>query len=587
MIERKYLMFAALVVIAVVSCLILPFKAYAVPAAPVTHTLSQPDGSFFEARQWGDENINGWETQEGYTIVFDKDLNFWTYADHDTDGSLISSGMIVGKDIIHSLSKNLRPKDEALAGIVFKRHSKELKISEKAEEVSETAEFVVPPTGTGYVPTILINFNDRTTTYTTGNFNTLLFGAGNYSMKDYYQEVSYSVFSVSAGPGGVVGWYTAANGHNYYGYSNGFTRAAMLAKEAVTSADGGFNFAPYDQDGDCYVDVANIIHQGSGTEASGDNTDIWSHRWSFAGAGIGIYTTNDACPAGGFIKINDYVIQPEILYGQIQTMGVFAHEYGHALGLPDLYDTDGSSEGIGNWSLMAGGSWNYVTRSGDRPAHMDAWSKYKLGWVTPTQVIGTLTNESITQAATTADVYKMLNGTPDIGEYFLVENRQKTGFDAGLPGAGLLIWHIDASIPTNQNECYPGGPPCSTQHYKVALVQADNLWEMEKNIDRGDTGDPYPGSTNNTSFNSSSSPNSNLYNGSLSNASVTSISASASTMTATLSVTGLNPDLIVQSISTNPVSPYQGQNVNVTVTVKNQGGAAAGAFWLEIYKHRD
>jgi len=499
-------------------CFIFNSELHAVPAAPFIHTLSQPDGTTFKARQWGDENIHGWETEEGYTIVFDENLNSWTYAVHAPDGSLVSSGLIVGKDVVPStFKKRLRPKGEALSRIIFKRHSKELKAEgalPTKEGDSQMPELVVRPTGTANILVILINFNDTSTTYTSGDFNTLLFGTGNYSMKDYYQEVSYGVFSVSAGPGGVVGWYTASNTHDYYGQNqNGDDKwPGDLVYEAVAAADAaGFNFAPYDQDGDCYVDVVSIIHQGTCEEADGTSTDIWSHRWSLNGAyywghsHYGEYTTNDPCPGGGYIKIDDYVIQPEILLGQIQTIGVFAHEYGHVLGLPDLYDTDYSSEGIGDWSLMAGGDWNYITRLGDRPAHMDAWSKYKLGWVTPTVVVGTLTNEPIQQAATNADVYRLLSGTPDTGEYFLVENRQKTGFDAGLPGAGLLIWHIDADVSDNNNECYPGGPSCANSHYKVALVQADNLYDLEKDVNnggnRGDTGDPYPGSTNNRTFN--------------------------------------------------------------------------------------
>jgi len=237
--------------------------------------------------------------------------------------------------------------------------------------------------------------------------------------------------------------------------------------------------------------------------------------------------------------VNNYIIQPEKdSSGTIQTIGVFAHEYGHALGLPDLYDTDYSSEGIGKWSLMAGGSWNYVSLPGDRPAHLDAWSKYKLGWVTPTQVTGTLTNESIQQAATAADVYKLLTGSvnPPSGEYFLVENRQQSGFDAGLPGAGLLMWRIDEGKTNNTQEC-PGGPPCSN-HYKVALVQADNLWDLENNTDSGDSGDPYPGSANNTSFTACTFPNSNFYGGNASGVTITDISASGPTMSATLSISG-------------------------------------------------
>ena len=463
----------------------------------------------------------------------------------DIDGRLVVSPWVVGRDLPPDIQKHLRPSGRPRVDIRER----------KAIQSLSTPSRVVSPTGTANIPVILINFSDRTTIYTAANFNTLLFGTGNNSMKDYYQEISYGVFSVSAGPGGVVGWYTAANGHDYYGQNDagGNDRwPGDLVYEAVAAADGaGFDFAPYDQDGDCYVDVVNIIHQGSGEEAGGPATDIWSHRWSLNGAlfwgysHYGAYTTNDPCPGGGNIIANDYVIQPETLWGGQQTTGVFAHEYGHALGLPDLYDTDGSSEGIGDWSLMAVGSWNSVTVAGDRPAHMDAWCKYALGWATLTQVTGTLTSESITQAATAADVYQLLSGSPSTGgECFLVENRQNTGFDAGLPGEGLLIWHIDESVTTNRNECYPGGPSCASQHYHVALVQADNLWDLEMNINRGDSGDPYY-SPANTSFAGASSPNSNLYNGSASNVSVTNISTNGSTMTADLSSSGgINSDTI-------------------------------------------
>ena len=551
-------------------------SAFAVPAAPVVHTLGQPDGSTFEARQWGDEWLHGWETVEGHSIVFDQDLKSWVYAVLDSEGGLVSSSKVVGKTPPPEASKNIRPKGQARLTIPEKRFSKEI----ASEAVPEG---VVPSTGTGKIPVILINFSNTTTTYTAHQFNNLLFGTSTNSMKDYYQQVSYGAFSVSGGSAGVMGWYTASNTHDYYGsdvtQQGDDAWPGDLVYEAVAAADATVNFAEYDTDGDCYVDIVAIVHQGTGQEASGVSTDIWSHSWNLSSAlsygrsHHGAYTTNDVCTANPsqYVKINNYIIQPERTSssGPIQTIGVFCHEYGHALGLPDLYDTDYSSEGVGNWSVMAGGSWNYSSVPGDRPAHLDAWSKYKLGWVTPTQVNGTLTNESIQQAATAADVYKLLPGTanPPSGEYFLVENRQKTGFDIGLPGAGLLIWHIDESKTNNTQEC-PGGPPCSN-HYKVALVQADNLWNLENGNNRGDAGDPYPGSTNNTSFTACTSPKSNLYSGTASGVSITSISASASTMTATLSTSGpltcpglytMNPNATYSYISdgSNQITSWQG-----------------------------
>jgi M6 family metalloprotease-like protein len=500
-------------------------NSYAVPASPTIHTLTQSNGLTFKAQQWGDEWSNGWETTTGYTILLDKINGVWKYATSQLDGRLTTSKFRVGIDTLpENFPQKLRPK-------------KQTALQKNIPPATVLAiEAVVPPLGTANVPVILINFNDRTTTYTPLNFENLLFGVGNKSMNDYYKEVSYEEFSVSSGPAGVVGWYQALHGHNYYGYNQGFKLARELAEEAVTAADTTVNFADYDSDGDCYVDTVMIIHQGTGTEASGDYNDIWSHAWNIT------YITNDNASCGA-IKISNYTMEPEILQGNIHTVGVFAHEYGHALGLPDLYDTDDSSEGIGNWDLMAGGAWNKVTKLGDTPAHLSAWSKYALGWVVPHLVTAELSNESIEQVATQADVYQFLTGSPLTGgEYFLVENRTRTGFDAGLPTSGLAIWHIDESKASldntdNANECVsPDNPAgnCAAKHYRVALIQADNRWDLEKGTNRGNRGDLYSSLLNYTTFNDNSSPSSKLYNGSSSKVCVTGISNSGSVMTATL-----------------------------------------------------
>ncbi len=515
-----------------------PLESWAVHAAPVIHTLTQSDGSTFKARQWGDEWLHGWETEEGYTIVFDENLKSWTYATHDFDGNLIRSSRIVGKDYPPiDISRHIRPTGQA----------RKIIHSIKMDKVRKLYHEGVSPTGTANIPVIFVNFIDTNPTYSPLNFDPLLFGAGNYSMQDYYEEVSYGKFSISSGPNGVVGWYKASHTHDYYGENDNEgndKRPGYLVREAAEAADAaGFNWSPYDQDEDCYVDVVAIVHQGTDEADSGNPTDIWSHQWDLNSAykyGFsdgGELITTSPCSKGGYVKVNHYIILPETEAesGGITTIGVFAHEYGHALGLPDLYDTDNSSMGVGDWSLMAGGSWGKVSKPGDRPSHLDAWSKYKLGWVTPTQVTRTLIDQPITQVETTPDIYQLLAGGPSIGgEYFLIENRQKVGFDEGLPGAGLLIWHIDENKNDNNYECYPGGPPCVTNHYHVALVQADNLWDLEKNTNSGDTGDPYPGSTGNTSFTGNSTPNSDLYNGNPSGVSVTNISVSGPTMTATL-----------------------------------------------------
>ncbi|MDS4058620.1 MAG: M6 family metalloprotease domain-containing protein, partial [Candidatus Contendobacter sp.] len=519
--------------------------ALAVPAAPVPHALTQPDGRSFDARQWGDEWHHGWETADGYTILRDEASRYWVYAVRDDAGRLMQSSATVGQEPPPAgVPRKLRPAPEVSSEAARAFQSRQT-----------TVQPSIPLSGTANVLTILIDFSDRTATYGRADFDALLFGTGGYSLKDYYSEVSYGRFAVSAGPGGIAGWYRAAQDHDYYGANVGTGNVqdrwpGDLVYEAVRAADSaGFDFAPYDRDGDCEVDVASIVHQGSGEEASGLAADLWSHHWDLNGALAadrshhGAYTTHSPCAAGGYIRVNRYVILPEIDAGGPATVGVFAHEYGHVLGLPELYDTDGTSEGIGNWSLMAGGAWNSAARPGDRPAHLDAWSKSKLGWIVPTQISNGSPQTPIVQPAHAyASVYQLLSGSPTAGgEYFLIENRQKGGFDAALPGAGLLIWHVDESQATNDHECYPGGPSCAAQHYQVALVQADNRWNLEKNQNPGDGGDPYPGAGHQGDPTGGSAPGSQLYNGAASGASITHIAMSGSNITATLSADGDPP----------------------------------------------
>ena len=562
---------------------------FAVPAAPGDHKLQQANGDTIIAQQWGDEWMNGWETNMGYTIVFDEMRNNWFYAKHDNSGQLIPSDVMVrpvdtsapaikgrtfspiyqsGKEI----PKHLRPTGSAKAAAMQKAAlapGGALTLPEKAAS----------PTGTGQLPVVMINFSNTATTYNTANFQSLLFGAVGKTMKKYYEEVSYGNFTVT---GTVLGWYTANNAHDYYGSNVGGNdaHAGDLVREAVIAADPDIDFTPYDTDGDCFVDVVAIIHQGKGEEAQGLNggsaTDIWSHRWSLTYASpAGVYTTNDACSAGGFVKIDDYIIQPEALYSGQQTMGVFAHEYGHSFGLPDLYDTDGSSAGLGNWALMAGGSWNGTVRSGDTPSHMIAWSKYFLGWVSPTPVTVPLTGESVIAASSGADVYQIGTGTPNpaSGEYFLVENRHKSGFDAALPTSGMAVWHIDeakktASNSDNANECIPPAD-CSVNHYRIALVQADNNWDLENNNNRGDATDLYVSSA--TGLSGTTTPSSDWYDGSTSNFSLTNISAAGTTTTADFGIVGSVNGVLNFVASSFDVNENAG---TATIPVSRTGGSA-------------
>jgi len=534
-------------------------KALAVPAAPFSHELQQNDRSMFTARKWGDENLSGWETEDGYTILFDNNLKSWVFAVQDKNERLVGSGRQVGRhDPPGQLQKKLRPGKKPSIDSPLRSISPGpgLSAPQVITPASAPASAQSPQSAgtTAPIPVILVNFSDTAITNSTADFESLLFASGTWSMADYFSEVSYGAYTVSSGPAGISGWITAAHPHDYYGQNNvngSDSWAGDLVYEAVQAADATVDFSAYDLDGDCYVDTVDIIHQGTGEEASPSATDIWSHSWSLTAAKYwgnshnGAYTTNDVCTANSAqnVKINNYVIQPERLRlgnkSYISTIGVFAHEYGHALGLPDLYDNDNSSAGAGYWSLMAGGSWNTASKGGDRPAHLDPWSKFSLGWSAPVQLNESVTNKALAAVESANDFYRL----PGVNsEYFLLENRQKNGFDGGLPGAGLLVWHIDDTRSSNDSEWYPGCTSCAS-HYRVALVQADGFYNLEKNNNNGDGGDPFPGTANNHALGGTTVPAANLYNGTSSGFSISNISASGSPMAVTVTIT----DTIISS----------------------------------------
>ncbi len=232
-----------------------------------------------------------------------------------------------------------------------------------------------PLRGTVRVIVVLVDFSDKHMAATQQHFKDLFFSTGvipTGSVKEYYQEVTGGLVDIT---GDVVGpyrmphtnaWY--ANGNFGIGKPSGTTRARDLAQDAFAAADPHVNFGPYDNDGNGFVDAFIVVHAGSGGEQTGNSNDIWSHKWTLASA-----QTTDSTKVFGYLTI------PEDA-----RIGVCAHELGHLLfGFPDLYDTDDSSEGIGNWCLMAGGSWN---GGGDTPAHPSAWCKVNQGWATVTNV---------------------------------------------------------------------------------------------------------------------------------------------------------------------------------------------------------
>jgi immune inhibitor A len=192
----------------------------------------------------------------------------------------------------------------------------------------------------------------------------------------------------------------------------------------------------FDVDGDGYVDGIFLVHAGGGAEAEPDPQKrkemIWSHKWTLPTPFNNLGT-----------KVFAYSTEPED--GRV---GVFAHEFGHVLGLPDLYDTTYRSSGVGIWCLMGGGSWG---GGGDKPVRMSAWCLARLGWTTPKGVSKSAKFTLQPLGHPAGVCLKIPMGSASSPEYLLLENRQRAGRDTALPASGLAVWHVDDRQSSNTN----------------------------------------------------------------------------------------------------------------------------------------
>ena len=464
---------------------------FAIPASPTAFETLQPDGRKIRLHVRGDERFHWLEDTSGYTVI--RDRGRYSYARLDKNGKLQPGPLTVGIDNPNAtgLKKRILPP-------VHVRRSLRPALMSGTSSVAPPAR--VPPTGTVKNLVVLCMFSDHTIgvdARDAADYDILFNQIGGHdplaptgSVKDYYLENSYGAMTLESS---VTAWVTLPNPESYYANNNDGTglypqNAQGMVEDALDLVDPVVDFSQFDDDGDGYIDSIDFIHSGYGAETGGGGGDwIWSHRWSLWALPGGEWTSSEG------VKVYDYHTEPA-LWGTSGTIivrfGVIAHETGHFFGLPDLYDTDGSGEGIGSWGMMAN-SWGFDNQQ-LHPPHFCAWSKIELGWVTPT-VITAPNLYNIDQVETNAQVYRIDYGYPS-GEYLLIENRQPVGVETTMPQGGVCIYHIDEQAD-DVTEGYPGqsGWPQNGNHYRVALLQADGDYDLEKNNNRGDSGDVYHG----------------------------------------------------------------------------------------------
>jgi M6 family metalloprotease-like protein len=561
-----------------------------IPAAPAEVVLVQPDGDTFNAVPWGITTFNGYEDVNGYAVAKD-DEGVWRYTDggEPTGGRPDDGGPPKGTE---PHDRPPTPSDEVL-------HPS----SGAASEASEAP--MVPFTGNSPTLVILAQFPDQASVGSTpASWATKYFGAS-ASVKSYYEEQSFNALHVvpvaeSSGTAddGVVGWVTLPSNHPNTGSVDTAAKATAAhttVRDAINAANPFVNFATYDTDGDGAVETTElhivVITAGYETSYGGAAVQcgktMWGHRWQVAGYGVTAPTVDGKVAGGsGYMMFGEQHCASSNPPGLPASIGIMAHELGHDFNFPDLYDTDGTSAGIGSWSLMASGSWNYTAggQQGATPGGLDPFSKIYQNWITPTRVGGTSVAVALQQVETNQQIIQVLanpNGVDwnfgvqsGAGEYFLIENRQKVGFDAGLPGCGVLIWHVDETVTASNSA------NATDTRRLIDLEEADGLAHLDSNTNRGDAGDPFPGSSAKTSFADGTNPNSKLYSGAASGVTV-GVPNVACSSTANITITA--PVSVPSAPTIGTATAGDGQATVTWTAPTDNGGSAVTGYVVTPY----
>lgn len=292
------------------------------------------------------------------------------------------------------------------------------------------------------------------------------------SVCDYFHDSSFGIFELDPVVKGPV---TLPQNMAYYGAPDGTKPDAhpeQMIRDACALVDDDTDFSEFDLDNDGFIDNVYVFYPGYSQADGASVNTIWPHS-GFA------WPRLDENFDGK--QLNKYACSNEIDMStrKLVAIGTFCHEFSHVLGLPDLYSTDYSNdEHPATWSIMASGGRN---NNGHTPPLYSAYERYALGWLEPTPLAASGKEYSLTPGENEA--YIITTGSDN--EFYLMENRQRTGWDAHIPGHGMLLWHIDYDKSAWQSNTVNN----DAAHQRIDLVEADG---SSSNDSR--SGDSYPGS---------------------------------------------------------------------------------------------
>jgi|GEM_PF-3055053 len=379
-----------------------------------------------------------------------------------------------------------------------------------------------------HIPVIMVGFADDTLEFSASEFEFALFDTTGStptgSVFDYFQWVSEGRLRVTGDVVAVVQlpqtreWYAALSyGLTYFATPN---NSYGLVYDALARTHRSVDWSRFDQDRDGYVDMLWVLHAGPGAETSLDRNHLWSITSRMTGGwrGGSPFVTEQLLPGAYnvYYRLDRFTILPEVSGlrpGNRAEIGVFCHEFGHTLGLPDLYDTStlggAANAGPGYWSLMATGSYGGNGSSPEFPTHVGAWASRFLGWrntVRPTRD----TTMTLAPMAAGGDIVEFWFQGQQNPEHFLLEVRERAGFDRTLNAPGLIVTHVDeAAIGArlSANRVNAGPTP------GLWLVEADGDSDLVVGRNRGDAYDPFPGLGGRTALAEDTWPDTRTFDG--------------------------------------------------------------------------
>ena len=481
---------------------------FAVPAYPYKTIVRTANGKTATIYMRGDERQKYAFTEDGYTLMNDADG--WWYANMADDGGILKSDYML-MSIEDETEKLRRFKAECPKGI---KPNKIVQTEQRRVQGADGSSSREPIVGERHALVILMQYKDFAFKKSVEDFEAL-FNTTEYkengamgSVRDYYRFASQGQLDYISD---VYGPYTSNYDMKYYGgnatIGGGDSNPMELCVEAIKSLPDDIDFSLYDNDGDGIVDNVHIIYAGYGEEAGASADAIWAHEFPHR-----ITLRNEV----GY-SFSGYSCSPELRGNRgsnITNIGVICHELGHSLGAMDYYDTNygtgGEYDGTGQWDIMASGSWN---DNGRTPPNFNPYVRSTVfGWNSQ-KALGP--NEHIVMPRMETDnsgqtiIYRVETGKS--GDYFLLENRQKYGFDAALPGAGLMIYHVHPNIDRyNSTNTVNATSPQGL--YPVCASYSEPSKKKYGNVNSAEC--PFPGSRNVRAFSHTTSPAAIAWNGS-------------------------------------------------------------------------